>query len=123
MKRHTAMVPIHAKHSDLKISQAFNVTRSFVHKVRRELKASDGNVESVAERRKRKSRSNTVRTLQFVQQVRNIIDEDPSKSVRAISRDLQVSDYAFRRTVYEDIQHKSFVMRRGQFMYAQTREQ
>ena len=62
MKRHAVIVAIHAKHSDLEISQFFNVTRSFVHKVRRKLEASDGNVESVANRRKHKHRSDTVRT-------------------------------------------------------------
>ena len=50
MKRHAVIVAIHAKHSDLEISQFLNVTRSFAHKVRQELEASDGNVESVAKR-------------------------------------------------------------------------
>ena len=59
MKRHAVIVAIHAKHSDLEISQFFNVARSFVHKVRRELEASDGNVESVAKHRKHKPRSDT----------------------------------------------------------------
>ena len=59
MKRRAVIVAIDAKHSDLEISQFFNVAQSFVHKVRRELEASDGNVESVAERRKHKHRSDT----------------------------------------------------------------
>ena len=66
MKRQAVIVDIHTKHSDLEISQFFNVTRSFVHKVR-ELEASDGNVESVAMLRKHKPRSDPVRTPQFVQ--------------------------------------------------------
>ena len=73
MKRHAIIVSIHAKHSDLEISQFFNVTRSFVHKFRRELKASNINVESVAKCRKRKPRSDTFRTPQFVRQIQDII--------------------------------------------------
>ena len=61
MKRHTIIVDIHVKHSDLEISQFFNVARSFFHKVGRELEASDGDVESVAKRRKHKPRSDTVK--------------------------------------------------------------
>ena len=61
----------------LKYRNFFNVARFFVHKVRRELEASDGNVESVVKRRKHKLRSDTVRTSQFVQQVQDIIDDDP----------------------------------------------
>ena len=119
MKRHVVIVAIHAKHSDLEISQFFNVARSFVHKVRRELETSHGNVESVARRRKHKPLSDTVRTPQFVQQVQGIIDEDPSKSIRVISRNLQVSECTIHPIVHEDIWYNSYMMRRGQFMSAQ----
>ena len=63
MKRHAVIVAIHAKHSNLEISKIFNVTRSFVYKVSRELEAFDGNAESVTKRRKHKPRSDTIRTL------------------------------------------------------------
>ena len=89
MKTHAVIVAIYAKHSDREISEFLNVARSFVHKIHRELEASNGNVESVVKRRKHKPRSDTVRTPQFVQQVQDIIDEDLSKSIRAISRDLK----------------------------------
>ena len=101
VKRHAVIIAINAKHSDLEISQFFNVTRSFVHKVHRELEASDSNVESVAKRIKRKPRSDTVRTSQFVQQVQEI---------RGISGDLQVSEYTIHHIVHKDIQYKCYVM-------------
>ena len=56
-------------------------------------------VESIAKRKKHKARSDRVRTLYFVQQVQDIIDEDLSKSIKAISRDLQVSECTIRRIV------------------------
>ena len=102
MQRNAVIVAIHAKHSDLEMSQFFNVSRSFVHKVTQELEASDSNVESFAKSRKHNPGSDKLRTPQFVQQVKDIIDEDPSKFIRAISRDLQVSDCTIRRIVYED---------------------
>ena len=88
MKRHAVIIVKQAKHGDLEISKFFNVARLFVHKVRQEFEASHGNVESVA---KRKNNINLVQT-QFVQQVQGIIDEDLLKSIRAISRDIQVSE-------------------------------
>ena len=51
MKRYAVIVAIHANHNDLEISQFLKFARSFVHKVRWELEASDGNVESVAKRK------------------------------------------------------------------------
>ena len=119
IKRH-AIVAIHANHSDLEISQFFKIARLFVHKVRRELEASDGNVGNVAKRKKHEARSDRVRTSHFVQQVQGIIHENPSKSIRAISRDLQVSECTIHRIVHEDIRYKSYVIRKGQFMSAQT---
>jgi len=77
MKRHAVIVAIHANHSDLKISRFLKVARFFVNKVRRELEVSDGNVESVAKRKKHETRSDKIRTSQFVQKVQGIIDEDP----------------------------------------------
>ncbi|XP_014473452.1 PREDICTED: uncharacterized protein LOC106743775 [Dinoponera quadriceps] len=123
MKRHAVIVAIHANHSDLEISLFLKVARSFVIKVRRELEASDGNVESIAKSKKHEARSDKVRTSQFVQKVQGIIDEGPSKSIRAISKDLHVSVCTIRRIINEDIRYKSYAMRRGQFMSAQTREQ
>ena len=106
MKRHAVIVAIHANHSDLEISEYLKFARSFVHKVRRELEASDDNIESVTKRKKHKARSDRVRISHFLQQVQGIIDKDPSKSIRAISRDLQVSECTIRRIVHEDIRYK-----------------
>ena len=123
IKRQAVTVNIHAKHNDFDISQFLNVARSFVHKVPRELETSDGDVERFAKRRTRKPRPDAVKAQTIMQQVQDIIDEEPSKSIRAISRDLQVYECTIRRIVHEDIRYKSYVMRRGQFMSAQTREQ
>ena len=97
----------------LKYRTLLNVARSFVHKVRRELEASDDNVESVAKRRKHKPRSDTVRTPQIMQEVQGIINEDSSKSIRAISSSLQVPECTIRRIVHEDTRYKSYLMSRG----------
>ena len=80
MKRHAVIVAVHAKHSNLEISQFFNVTRSFVHKVRRELEASDGNVGSVVKRRKHKPRSDSVRKNNLYSKSRTLLMESLQSS-------------------------------------------
>jgi len=65
IKRHAVIVTIHANHSDLEISQFLEVARLFVHKICRELEASDGNVENVAKRKKHEAHSDRVRTSHF----------------------------------------------------------
>ena len=117
IKRHAVIVAITAKHSDLEILQVLNVAWSLVFKDSPELGIC-GNMESVVKRRKHKPRSDTVRTPQFVQQVQDIIDEDPSKFISTISRNLQVSICTFRGIIHKDIRFKYNVMRRGPFMSA-----
>ncbi|EFN76011.1 hypothetical protein EAI_12717, partial [Harpegnathos saltator] len=73
--------------------------------------------------KKHEERSDTTRNTQFVQQVEEIVDESPPKSMRAIARDLNVSESLIRRVVHEDLRYTSYVMRRGQFISAQIREQ
>jgi len=123
MKRHAVIITICAKHTDLEISNFLNCARSFVHKVCRESEASAGDVETIAKRKRHEERSDTTRNTQFVQQVQEIVDESPSKSMRAIARDLNVSEGLIRRVIHENLHYKSYVMRRGQFMSAQTRNQ
>ncbi|EFN83543.1 hypothetical protein EAI_07130, partial [Harpegnathos saltator] len=50
--------------------------------------------------KKHEERSDTTRnnnTIQFVQQVQEIVDKSPSNSMRAIARDLNISESLIRR--------------------------
>ena len=58
----------------------------------------------------------------FIAKVQTIVDDDPSKSIRAITRDLQVHCKTVWRCIHEDLRYSSYVMRRGQFMAQQTKE-
>ena len=111
MKTHSVIVAIQPKHYDLEISQFFNVARSFVHKVRRELEASDGNVENVAKHRKHKSCSDTIRTPQFVQQLRTLLMKTIQVHKGHIERSSKVSQNTICRIVHKDIHYKSYEMR------------
>lgn len=103
MKRHAVLVALAANHSDSEIANFFKVARSFVFKVRNELKASGGDVSSVAKRKKHSKRSDIIRTAEFIQQVQDIILNSPSKSMRAIAKQLKVAESTIRRVVHEDI--------------------
>ena len=122
MKRHAVLVAISAQHSDSEIASFLNVARSFVFKVRHELKTSGGDISSVAKRKKHSRRSDTIRTPDFVQQVREAVDEDPGRSMRSIAQHMDVAERTVRRVISESLRYKSYVMRRGQFMSDLTKE-
>ncbi|XP_014784953.1 tRNA (guanine-N(7)-)-methyltransferase isoform X1 [Octopus bimaculoides] len=103
MKRHAVIVAICAERSDLEIANFLNVARSFVHKVRTELEASGGNVSIVSKRKKHSKRSDAIRTPQFIQRVQHIVSDNPEKSLRAVAKELEVSEWTVRTVVHEDI--------------------
>ena len=80
------------------------------------------NIGSVAKLKKREECSGIIKTLEFVQ-VLEIIDEDPTTSMRTISRKFNVSEIIIHLIVLEDLHYKSYIMCRRQFISAQTRDQ
>ena len=96
MERHAVIVSLAANHTDSVIAEFLNVARSFVHKVRKELEASNGDFSSVSERKKHSRRSDAVRSSDFVEEIQNVIDADPSKSMRAIAEEIHVSERTIR---------------------------
>jgi DDE superfamily endonuclease len=122
MKRHAVLVALSANHNDSEIATFLNVSRSFVCKIRNKVIVSDGDVQIVAERKKHSQRFDTIRKDDFVRKVDDIITVNRSKSIRAIAREINVSESTVRRVVHDDIKYKSYVMRRGHFMSAKNRE-
>ena len=54
--------------------------------------------------------------------IQQLINEDPARSMRGIGRELSVSEFLVRKIVKQDICYKSYSLRRGQFMSAAARE-
>ena len=77
MKRHDVLAAIAAHHSDSEIASFLNVGRSFVFEVMHELETTGGDISFLAKRKKHSRRSDTIWTLDFIQQVRKAADEDP----------------------------------------------
>jgi hypothetical protein len=44
------------------------------------------------------------------------INEDPSKSMRELAKEMQCDEKTIRNCIQEDIRYKSYKMRRGHFM-------
>ena len=60
------------------------------------------------------ARSDKKITPEFVGEINTMIDNDPSKSMRAIARDAGMSQFLIRQTVHEDIRYFSYKIRKGQ---------
>ena len=77
----------------------------------------------VSKRKKKHStRSDSMRTLEFIHKLKQKIDENRGQSMRSIAKKLHVSEEIVRRSVYEDIRYKSNGIKRGQFISEKSKE-
>lgn len=68
--------------------------------------------------KKHSQRSVSIRTVKVVQRMQDSIDANAGTSMKAITRDLQVSEDIICNVVHE---HMSYVTRKGQFISAHTK--
>ena len=61
---------------------------------------------------KRKRRSDA-HDYDIVNNIQQLINEDPARSMRGIGRELSVSEFLVRKIVKQDIRYKSYSLRRG----------
>ena len=85
---------------------------TWVWKVRNQLKKSGGDYEAMAKRSDHQRRSDCLRTAKFINSVKNVIDKDLSKSMRAIAKDMRSSEALIRRCVSEDLRCKSYKLKK-----------
>ena len=58
---------------------------------------------------------------EIVTRVQKLVDTDPSKSMRAMAREMKVSGTLVCKIVKEDLLFKSYSLRKGQFMSQATK--
>jgi DNA-binding transcriptional regulator YhcF (GntR family) len=60
--------------------------------------------------------------VDFVTTLQEKINDNPSKSMRALAKEMQCNEKTIRKCIQEDIRYKSYKMRRGQFMSEATKQ-
>ena len=167
-KRKAVLFAICTRHNNATIAKFFDLTTTWVWKVRNQLEKSGGDYGAVAKRpdyqrrltslpasdpgsaavwgSKRinprpqfclclawsgcpsnndnddQRRSDCLRTAKFINRVKNAIDKDMGKSMRAIAKDMRASEALIRRCVSEDLRYKSYKMKKGQLLTAKAKK-
>lgn len=99
VKRHAVVITIHAKYGDGETACFMQVTRSFVHEVRKGLDVCSEVVSPV-------TKNETQRTVSGHQNLYSVATELYRCESRNV-RDLHVSEVTIRNVGYKDIRHKS----------------
>ena len=115
-KRNAVLVGIHAG-SSMQF-QIFNlgVNLRTTQRIRKVLDDSSGDSDSTAARKSHSDHSDLNGTLKFVCEIQTMVDNDSSKSIRSITKDMEVLEFLIRQVVHEDIQYFLYKMRKGQFL-------
>jgi transposase len=107
------------------IARFLKVHRSLVYRLKKVLDQSQdaGEAEITPARKQHKKRTfGLTRTADFVASLQEKINEDPSKSMRALAKEMQCDEKTIRNCIQEDIRYKSYKMRRGHFMSEATKQ-
>ena len=121
-KRKAVLFAICARHNNATIAKFFDLTTTWVWKVRNQLEKSGGDYEVVAKRSNHQRRSDCLRTAKFINRAKNAINKDPGKSMHVIAKDMRMPEALIQRCVSEDLRYKSYKMKKGQLLTAKTKE-
>lgn len=69
-----------------------------------------------------KGRRDAIRIPEFIEQLQNMVDKDPGKSIRYLALKLTVDEKSIQSCVHECIRHKFYTFKKNQFMNGDTRE-
>ncbi|UYV68006.1 IKK1 [Cordylochernes scorpioides] len=114
--RAAIIVALHAGRSPKEIVDFLKLPKTTIYRVKKQFDEADSNKEGIATRKKHSRRSDRVRGEEFVKNVKEKIDGNPGKSMRAIAKEMDVGSMTIVRTIHEDLGLKSYALRKGQLL-------
>ena len=103
------------------ISRALGISEKTILDIRKALKETR-DVSAVLERKmKSKEDARKTRDADFIDKVQEMIDEEPTKSMRRMSEELNTSKWTINQTISEDLKCKSHRLQTGQFLTEATK--
>ncbi|UYV73848.1 hypothetical protein LAZ67_11001126 [Cordylochernes scorpioides] len=114
--RAAIIVALRAERSPKEIVDFLKLPKTTIYRVKKQFDEADSNKEGIATRKKHSRRSDRVRGEEFVKNFKEKIDGNPGKSMRAIAKEMDVGSMTIVRTIHEDLDLKSYALRKGQLL-------
>ncbi|UYV82031.1 hypothetical protein LAZ67_21000504 [Cordylochernes scorpioides] len=114
--RAAIIVALRAGRSPKEIVDFLKLPKTTIYRVKKQFDEADSNKEGIATRKKHSRRSDRVRGEEFVKNVKEKIDGNPGKSMRAIAKEMDFGSMTIVRTIHEDLGLKSYALRKGQLL-------
>ena len=116
MKRGAVLSALSAGRTPKEIAEFHKVALSFVYKIKGRVDDANDPGDISAKRKKYDRHSDSIRTPEFVARVQEMVDNDPSKSMNALCKELGVAYGTIHRVIHEDLRYNSYVLKRGHFI-------
>jgi hypothetical protein len=110
-------VPEIVKFNNLKKSTVCDVKRGYDDFI-----AARGLLEDFSSDRKTHKKRSNFLGVDIVTRLQELVNQDTSRSMRSLARELNISEFIVRKKMAQDIRYKSYALRRGQFMSQATKE-
>ncbi|UYV72599.1 HELQ, partial [Cordylochernes scorpioides] len=114
--RAAIIVALRAGRSPKEIVDFLKLPKTTIYRVKKQFDEADSNKEGIATRKKHSRRSDRVGGEELVKNVKEKIDGNPGKSMRAIAKEMDVASMTIVRTFHEDLGLKSYALRKGQLL-------
>jgi transcription initiation factor TFIIIB Brf1 subunit/transcription initiation factor TFIIB len=114
--RETIVTGLRAGRSVPEIVKFNNLKKSTVRDVKRRYDAfiAARRLQLQSDRKIHKKRSDSL-GVDIVARLQELVDQDPSRSIRSLARELDISEFVVRKKMAQDICYKSYALKRGQF--------
>ncbi|UYV70197.1 hypothetical protein LAZ67_7002153 [Cordylochernes scorpioides] len=108
--------PVQLRKKKSPVQLRVKLPKTTIYRVKKQFDEADSNKEGIATRKKHSHRSDRVSGEEFVKNVKEKIDGNPGKSMRAIAKEMDVGSMTIVRTIHEDLGLKSYALRKGQLL-------
>ena len=102
--------------SNTKTSDSLGIDLRTNQRIQKELDKSNGDYEGTALQKPHSDHSYEKKTLEFVAEIQAIINNNLSKSVSFIVRNMDVFEFLIRQVVHKDVRYFSYKIRNGHFL-------
>jgi hypothetical protein len=101
----------------------FHIKKSTMYNIKKKWDAhiaAGGSFDFETSRKIHKRRSDSKGAV-LAEDLRDLVERDPGRSMRSIANEIGVSECTVRKMMKEDLRYKSYAMRQGQFMSEATK--
>ena len=121
-RRYAVIAALRAGRSAREIIDFFGYPRALVYRLKKAYDEADDKEDISGERKSHSRRSDSHRNEEFLSTLEGVIEDDPSKSMGALAKEMGVAKSTIHKAVHEDLDLISYKLRRRHLLTEKTKD-